>query len=346
LYIPLGIFRLTLATFVLIVHTENVYPIFKNDVSFGGLGVWLFYLVSGFVIFSAHDNFYRGRAKNYLINRLIRIFPTLWFCLLFSLAILYYVRLAGIEVEFIRADLYGTKEFLLSLTVIGGFLNENVWAPLPPGATLTIEMKFYVLSAVIFFTVDKYFKNNGRGLFILAIPFLIAYIVVDLTDSQYRWFGALRYSPVFILGAATYYTKKLGWQNLGASTIFILSAMMTVHFTLVTASSSGYSGWELSQIRITTSMLFFSMFFLLNFLVRIPVEGGIKKIDRFLGDLTYPFYLIQIPLLALILMFFDMSGIVDWIILYSMCLVASMALHFALERPLVALRRKWRGKEI
>jgi len=346
LYIPLGIFRLTLATFVLIVHTENVYPIFKNDVNFGGLGVWLFYLVSGFVIFSAHDNFYRGRAKNYLINRLIRIFPTLWFCLLFSLAILYYARLMGIEVGLIRADSYGIKEFLLSLTVIGGFLNENVWGPLPPGATLTIEMKFYVLSAVIFFTVDKYFKNNGRGLFIFAILFLIAYIVVDLTNSQYRWFGALRYSPVFILGAAAYYTMKLGWQNLGATTIFILAALMTVHFTLVTGSSSSYDGWEPSQIRITTSMLFVSMFFLLNFLVRIHVESKIKIIDQFMGDLTYPLYLVQIPLLALIFMFFDMSGIIDWIILYSMCVVASIALHFALQRPLVVLRRKWRGKEI
>jgi peptidoglycan/LPS O-acetylase OafA/YrhL len=241
---------------------------------------------------------------------------------------------------------YGLKEFLLSLSIIGGFISENVWLPLAPASTLTIELKFYLISALIFVFVEKCFKNRQFGLFLFGVIFLIAYIVIDITGSQYRWFGALRYSPLFVLGAVTYYAQNLGFRNKGVLILFVLSSIMTLHFTFVTLSSTGYAGFDISPVRITTAILFFSMFGLLNYLVRNPPNTKSKKMDQFFGDLTYPLYLVQIPVLVLVHQFFDMSGFADWLALYLLTLLVSLAINMFLERPLISLRQKWRGKAI
>ena len=63
---------------------------FSIPFSFGNAGVEFFFVLSGFIIFSAHrkDIFNAGELVNYLKKRFFRIFPTYWiiFLAVFSLA--------------------------------------------------------------------------------------------------------------------------------------------------------------------------------------------------------------------------------------------------------------------
>jgi peptidoglycan/LPS O-acetylase OafA/YrhL len=345
MYIPLGIFRFLLATFVFIFHSASVFDLFMAQINWSGLGVWMFFIVSGYVIFSAHETFYKGRSTRFLINRCIRIYPTLWVCLLFSLAVLYVSDRPSLNDEVSLLN-YGLKEFLLSLSIIGGGLSNSAWAPLSPAFTLTIEMHFYFIAALLFLVLPLVPKHYYRAIFCYGLLFNLFYVFIELTNSQYRFFGHFRFSPFFILGASIFFGQKLGYRNLGVALTILLSTVLSLHIALSTNSSTGYIGFSLRPIGVTTSGLIFMMTILLAYLSTCKAHGKFRQIDRYIGDLTYPIYLIQLPLLALILEYFSVSGWHYSIVFYLICILSAALINFAVERPLILLRARWRGQNI
>lgn len=346
MYIPFGLLRLLLATFVFFVHTEQVMPLAPAYVNWAGLGVWMFFIVSGYVIISAYDNFYRGRAVAFLVNRGVRIYPTLWLCLLGSLVLLQLNASIGLPVEGIHFGEYGIREFVLGLSIIGGFVNDQVWNPLAPAATLTVEMKFYLVAGLVFFAVDRLNLPMERSLFWAAVVFLGAALLVHATGSQFRWFGALRYAPVFIAGGLIYFATRLGWTHRGIVVLLVLTAPLFVHFMLSGDSSTGYAGFGITPSRAITATSVLGLLGIMAWLSYRSPDGRIKRADRFLGDLTYPLYLVQVPLLGVLLPTAQWSGPGDWIMLYAINLFAALAINLALERPLLAIRRRVRGRSI
>src|SRR5580700_9601293 len=77
-YRCLGSFRLLLAMLVLVSHTASYIHPALPPLELGNIGVFLFFVVSGFVICEACDIFYRGRLANFLLNRALKIYPAYW----------------------------------------------------------------------------------------------------------------------------------------------------------------------------------------------------------------------------------------------------------------------------
>jgi peptidoglycan/LPS O-acetylase OafA/YrhL len=69
----LGVLRFTLAIAVVIYHLNPAFAAFS-----GGLAVFGFYTVSGFLVARILDETYQGRPIDYLINRALRIYPAYW----------------------------------------------------------------------------------------------------------------------------------------------------------------------------------------------------------------------------------------------------------------------------
>lgn len=343
MYIPLGIFRFLLATFVFIYHSASVFDLFVSQVNWAGLGVWMFFIVSGYIIFSAHETFYKGRSARFLINRCIRIYPTLWVCLLFSLAVLYLSGRSSLNNEVSLIN-YGLKELILSFSIIGGGLSNFAWSPLSPAFTLTIEMQFYFIAGFLFFVLPLMPKQYYRAIFFYGLLFNLSYVFIELTNSQYRYFGHFRFSPLFILGASIFFGQRLGYRNLGVSLTILVSIILSLHLVLSTDSSTGYIGFSLQPTRLTTCSLVLVMTIFLAYLSTREVSETFRKIDQYIGDLTYSIYLIQLPVLALILEFYPVSGLHYSFVLFLICILAAAFINFAVERPLVRLRARWRGQ--
>ncbi|MDX1429000.1 MAG: hypothetical protein R3282_01880, partial [Rhodothermales bacterium] len=71
-----GGYRLSLATMVLLSHSPGFLPAWMIDLSLGNVGVFSFFVLSGFVIAEALDVFYRGNVRGFAINRFLKIYPT------------------------------------------------------------------------------------------------------------------------------------------------------------------------------------------------------------------------------------------------------------------------------
>jgi exopolysaccharide production protein ExoZ len=105
----------------------------------GNFGVYIFFIISGFVITVGNlDNFGRGKTRDFLIKRFIRIVPMYW-----AVTLVYILRLStkGIEVAW--------PNILTSILFIPyGCFHDACGRPvLELGWTLQFEMFFYLLFA-------------------------------------------------------------------------------------------------------------------------------------------------------------------------------------------------------
>ncbi len=336
-YLFLGGFRLVLAIMVFVAHCTHV-PLLRDTVMWGGIGVWLFFAVSGYVILSAHEVFYRRKTAAFAVNRALRIYPLLWVCL--ALACLQVLVTGGPEL-----DHWGVRQFVLAVSVIGGFIDGHAWAPLAPAATLSVEAQFYVVSAAVVMVADRAGSWRGRVLFALALAFLAAYVLIELTASHYRFFGSLRWSPLFILGGAVFYLHRDGIRG-GPLVLTLLALLASVHLLLSLSSPSAHAGFALEPLRVISTLVFLGMMGLMVVLIHARMPGSLHDGDTMAGDLTYPLYLVHVPVINLMDHAFGWSAGSGWgpfLAEFAASLAAAWVLNRVVERPFAELRRRWRG---
>ncbi|TAG02512.1 MAG: acyltransferase [Betaproteobacteria bacterium] len=138
-------------------------------VDFGALGVAVFFLISGFVIpLSLRDL----KPARFLLARAIRIFPTYIACFSLLLLAWWLVRTMGWGP--------GRPEVSLRDILAQAFLVGDVFATAPLDLvswTLQIEIKFYLLSALI---ATSLVSGTLTGVYVLAVLALLA-------SGLHRW---------------------------------------------------------------------------------------------------------------------------------------------------------------
>jgi exopolysaccharide production protein ExoZ len=149
--IGIQILRGLAATLVVLHHSFEeslaIYPHITPNwlIAFGACGVDIFFVISGFIIYSVtygRESQSRESAPVFLLKRLIRIFPLYWICLFATLALwrsgLFYRNLH------VDANTFTCSLFLLPSDKL---IIDVAW-------TLVYEMLFYYL-----FTITLYFRN-------------------------------------------------------------------------------------------------------------------------------------------------------------------------------------------
>lgn len=117
----------------------NILPFFFE---FGGLGVDIFFIISGIVMYKSLYG--RGcvvKTKDFLISRISRIYPAYWLITLIVFA------LAQVRPELVNSSYIGTPSIVKSL-----FLFPDKTLPwLNVGWSLIYEMWFYILLGILIF---------------------------------------------------------------------------------------------------------------------------------------------------------------------------------------------------
>jgi peptidoglycan/LPS O-acetylase OafA/YrhL len=126
------------------VGTEAFYFVSHTVLNFGGFGVFLFFMVSGFIIPASLER--HGSVGAFWISRLFRIFPLFWAV---SLAVLLFGQLGWGPVS---PYVYSNWPYALvgNVTVLA----RHLGAPflIGPAWTLPYELCFYLLTTVLFVT--------------------------------------------------------------------------------------------------------------------------------------------------------------------------------------------------
>ncbi|MFI9230274.1 acyltransferase family protein [Streptomyces rimosus] len=292
-------------------------PIVYHLSEYGWLGVEVFFLISGFVICMSAW----GRSLgDFVTSRVSRLYPAYWVAVLLTAAVL------TVWPNVRSADNWETV--LTNLTM----LQQGVGVPDVDDAywTLFIELKFYLLFAIVVFRGVTY-----RRCVLFCGLWTVAGVVALKSNSDLLSVWAIApYSPYFIAGIAFYLMHRfrptvLLWAIVAVSFLLAQHYLRGRLVMNLGAKADMAHGWP---VRLAVLLAFV--------LMAAIALGWFDKLQwRWLstaGSLTYPLYLLHMyvgfTLIDLLRSRVPAAVLLPGIVAFMLAL--SWAVHRLVERPL------------
>ena len=329
-----------------------VFPVFSYLKQDGGVGVEMFFVLSGFLIsyaiFTEKDNAGAINLKNFYFRRMLRIVPLYYLMIMFAFCTPYVLKLlhlhsskAGYEPNWLISFL-----FLENYKIIFEHCEPNV-APLNLMWSLCVEMHFYLIWGLIVYLVRM-----------KKLPIVFIIIIILSNISRYIFYinnlitsDILTNFDSFIFGAipayclVKYKDKMDKWIN--DIPLWIKYASLIVVIVLLCLL-------PLVPVRINILIMptvwGISFAWILTILSPCGSNFGISDRSVFskLGKYTYGFYLFQSIWMIFLLKIFENLNLTlnnPWlaflyIILSFFCtLLTSWVSYNYIERPFLRLKR-------
>lgn len=281
----LDAFRGIAALMVVAYHYTTRYnQIFSVEsffsMSFGWLGVPLFFMLSGFVITLTLNN--SVSISDFFLKRFIRLYPTYWICLVISIIFIYsnsILQDSKISSFEIVANFSMFQEFFDLRHVDGSY-----WSLLP-------ELKFYAMMGLLFF-----FKLN-KNIFVVNSVILGYCLLHYFFPIPFIWRVLnVHYVLLFIIGIHLYTIYKK--QHTIHNHLFVLLNLILSLFLYQLAQPSQ----NIFFLGITFGFIVFVFYLFaynkLEFLSK-------SKILLFFGMISYPFYLLHQNIGYIIINYFE-----------------------------------------
>lgn len=291
----IDLFRFIAALWVVLFHyafrgnaaddfSEVSFPIIGEYFKYGYLGVDLFFIISGFVIIFSVEN---KTLLHFVKSRLVRLYPTYWFCLLFSFVIIFY---------------FGAPKFVVTIKQLA--VNTTMVQELFKVAgvdgvywSLFVELKFYFLIA-LYLILKKFMKVKLTHL-------ILFWLLITISITALHAFGPVSFpghslfvflfltanSAFFIAGMIFYQIYKQGvtlFSIIGLILCFILGLYYKIDQAMILESQFIN---HFSSYWIAFFLLLFFFFMFLTCTNNLKIVNSPKLIK--IGALTYPLYLIH-----------------------------------------------------
>ena len=312
---------------------------FSIPFSFGTSGVEFFFVLSGFIILTAHqhDIFKPDKLANYISKRLIRIYPTYWiiFLSVFLLAIV-----STALRNKVPHDPYILVKSLLLIPqdkdIVGG-----TGAPVLDVAwTLQYEMFFYIF--FICLILSRWLSV------IVGLSLLYVYIIYSgsLSLSFPLSFISQDYILLFGMGMAVSITCSSRTLIVDSPGFFAgFGAVIILVAALDTVLKTNILSEHRTIIYGLASCLI--IFGLVKLEDKGRIIGGYKWI-QILGDSSYALYLLHVPLISVLcklstliqLNKLEITGaVIAYFLIFGACLICSVAFHIWIEEPVTRYLR-------
>jgi peptidoglycan/LPS O-acetylase OafA/YrhL len=247
-------------------------PIGQFFVSRGAVGVDIFFVISGLVIYLSTQNTDMP-AGRFMVNRIIRIVPAYWL----------YTAVMGLVLVFaaplLPHQVISWQNFLLSLLFIpsenpGGY---GLYPTLNVGWTLNYEMLFYLLFSLVFL-----FQQRHRPLIVAAALFAVSEVLAR-SGLISRFYGNdIIYE--FLLGMGIGMLYRRGWIKEGVWLPLLgIAAALVIIYHL--PPSERLLNWGMPSALIVLSCIALEPWFRGNRLIKT------------LGDCSYSVYLLHVLVL-------------------------------------------------
>jgi peptidoglycan/LPS O-acetylase OafA/YrhL len=303
----MGLFRFILALSVFIAHAQPVLGIYLIP---GNVAVEAFFIISGFYMSLILNEKYllvKGGYKIFIKNRLLRIFPIYWIVLIFSIAASAFIYKSGgygaysfYDAYFKELNPFSALYVVLVNTLLVGqdvllFLKLNYNGSLSfttvpfsekvklynflfiqPAWTLSLELFFYFIAPIVI---------KSKSVFVVVLLLLV------FAMRFYTWKHGLSYDPWLY----RFFPFELMWFLMG-----------TLSYSLYANALRLKPNKIYGHIALVVLMLFTAVYhylgtrqlisyaYLLTVSVSLPfifIAFKESKIDRYIGELSYPFYL-------------------------------------------------------
>ncbi|WP_071781107.1 acyltransferase family protein [Adhaeribacter aquaticus] len=248
----------------------------------GCMGVDLFFIISGFVIFMSIQN--NKDYLHFIRGRFIRLFPAYWVAVTFTtLLIIIKNRTFYFDMHHVERVNFLSNKYLFNMSMLNHFF-EIAYID-GPFWTLTVELIFY-LFIVLLMAINGIKHFNSIGLVILffcAIPPLFNNnLIKDIFDRL----PLLSYFPLFFAGIIFY---KMKFDKITFSRVLIIVLTLVVQISLFHFSYRNANYLKLHEYIFTLIGIY--LVFLLLILDRLTFIVNPLTIN--LGRLSYSLYLIH-----------------------------------------------------
>lgn len=288
----MGTFRVILALLVIAVHTPGYYDLFSFRIANTAIAV--FFFISGYLMPLTYESAYLpagfGQSvKRFYLNRFLRIYPLYWVSLLMWLAgfiALNSIRTGGrvLEVDSVT---------ILSNFALIGVLEFERFLLLPPTWTLDLEMQFYLIVPMIILLMEK--RQFWRIVFgFLAIGSLILCLANDPIGVETKTKLDLILPTWFYLFYAGLVSYKYKWPE-----FFVQRASRGLLVALFLTSLLFFHGLLSREFILSAFLIVIAAY-----LLRLQKEGRTGPLDKFIGEFSYPLYILHWPVLAATHLFF------------------------------------------
>jgi peptidoglycan/LPS O-acetylase OafA/YrhL len=282
----MGAWRLVLAWLVVADHTAGLTGIAGN-LGMGKIAVATFFFISGFLMPLTFDTHYRAYgtrvgSRKFYVNRFLRIYPIYWASLAVTLlAVLAYGPTLMEHATTLR-DLTQVRTYLSNALLLG--LNQTrAWGGdfrfNPPAWTLDVELQYYVLVPfILWMTVWNRRLMTALLTVFGGVSIYLFFYPVGLLDIDR---SLLAWSSFFLLGYAFYLSPRL--QLLARCkpllAIAIAIALLVMRFS--------------AHLNVVHLFATFACMIVSAYLLVLQKNRGFGPLDRLLGDLSYPTYILH-----------------------------------------------------
>jgi peptidoglycan/LPS O-acetylase OafA/YrhL len=282
--------RFIAAIAIVIFHFGSGSYLFNNEyVSFifekANNGVSYFFILSGFIMIIAYENRGNISFREYMKNRLARIYPVYFLAIFLLLGIGLFSNI-------------NIPDLLLSIFMVQSWFPEKALTLNYPSWSLSVELFFYITFPILANRIYPKLKLKTAALWIISfwllsqvIYHLILYGVVtigDYTTRQMSYYPLLHLNE-FLIGnlAGLFFIKKLKnarGNYLPFIVITILLLILVLRFVVAASFDVG---------------LLAVLFVPLIFFISLSNDKVTQVFSRpgfvFLGEISYGIYILQVP---------------------------------------------------
>ena len=329
----LGTLRFTLAWIVAAGHLERT-------IWNGTYAVFSFYIISGYLmclVMNQRYGFTRKGLRFYLANRFLRIYPPYWFACLASVGVL-----ALLDADAVRASdpawtwPSSAWGWISNLSFVG-LIPLEVNPLVPPAWTLRVEIFYYIAIALVL--------GRGRrmalawfGVGVAYHVFVYFYVVDDnpLIPWAARYFTIGAASLPFSLGALVYHYREpiLALIRRPIPVGAVVFTMWVANYLYVAQTESGFLKLGFYLNCAISAVL-------LAVLISLPqMPSRFRRMDSWLGDLSYPIYLMHMQVGAVTAALLGLANWVPYLFVASapLLMLISWGMTVGIDRPIETLR--------
>ncbi len=272
----------------------------------GYSAVYFFFLISGYILmrkFESKDYNIKGKFNVliYYMRRIFRIWP-LYFIAIFLFA--YQTKVIWQEFLFIQNYLPSTFSF------------SALW-------TLVIEELFYLILPLWVLAFHKDWLKSFIAIMCFSIAYMLIVTIFFSSGSPNYLYAQF---PTFAI------TYALG-------TLLAKGKAVKVHWILIALAwliLSVYFSYDGAQFSFVAVILFSLVYFLVLSNLRNSVVFT-NRIMHFIGGLTYPIYLVSVPVEYFLIATIGTANIF-WIPLtFILTITSAYFLHVTIEKPLIGV---------
>ena len=312
----------------------------------GGLGVQLFFLVSGYLIVQSAE---RNTFQAYAVARIFRIFPAYW-VVLFTVWVLEY--LVNPSFKSVVDDGYAYLVLnILNLQQLS--VRSNLFLDrLHVGWTLTVEMFWYVLAFALVWW-DRRAQRPHFWLWVLASSTLLTCIWVPLADtgvldilfadqakqSGVEFTSILRhvhikssivaYLYIFVLGAVLFkYQRTL--VKIPSSLLWPVMIVLLAYWQEWQAVV-GFAPQPLTALGLGCL-----------FLLALKLPPLQDSIINFTGRISYALYLVHAKVMVVVYLNLKWTGASTHVLVLVTILLLAVLVHYLVELPMIRFGKRFR----